>query len=842
MADRARGGSLTHRTIRKVAIRIGVVVAVATVVSFWHVREGLERQSLDQLEKYVEQRRVRESAVFVLASDHLDTFIKAYGRGLSVAADEDPNPRFAALFETRPDGTTRLRRQVFEDHGVSGFIGKHTFIDDDLRRRLIVAYDLLANFGPAWRARFVNLYVVTPEHAVLMYWPGEPWALDASDWEINGKLSLVAAGGDEVIVVDPSAPGLAAEARWSDLYFDYGVNDWMVSTTEPARRDGVHLLSVGHDILLEELFARVLTADLDGTYNLLFRDDGRLIAHPRFMEAIQAQSGELSIPAADDPHLGRIFDLARRRPDGQVVIENHADDEFLAVTQLQGPEWYLVTVFPRELIVDLALDTAQLVLVAGALALLAEIVILTTVLKRQVADPLRELTRATRDVASGHWSTEIKLRRDDELGQLADAFNGMAREIDARETALNERSGRLADVNARLAAELAERERAEREVARHREALYQSEKMNALGSMLAGIAHELNNPLSVVVGRAMLLQETLPEGPHAASIARIRSAAERCARIVKTFLRMARQEAPTRQRVRIDEVIRNAVDMTQYGMPAAGVDVSYDAADDIPEIPADPNQLVQVLTNLLVNARQALGDRPPPRWIRITTAMDEDERHVAVRVADNGPGIPCDIIARVFEPFFTTKPEGEGTGLGLSVSRGLVEAHGGTINVHAPEEGGTVFTIKLPLGDAMTAPEAETTEPRRDLPACRILVVEDELEIADMLVEILSPLGHQIEVANSGRIALSRLDGARFDLVLSDLRMPDLDGAGLFQVLRDQDQELAARVIFVTGDSLSDAARQFLADADRPVIEKPFTPEEVRRLVGDALAGYPRQA
>ena len=171
-----------------------------------------------------------------------------------------------------------------------------------------------SNYGPAWRSRFVNLYVVTPENAVLMYWPDQPWALNASDWEVHGKLALIAGSQDEVLVLGEARPAPAGGQQWSDLYFDYGVNDWLVSATEPVISDGRHLLSVGQDILLHELIERTLRSDLEGTYNLIFRADGRLIAHPRYMEAIQAQSGALAIQDAGDPHLERIFALAQERP------------------------------------------------------------------------------------------------------------------------------------------------------------------------------------------------------------------------------------------------------------------------------------------------------------------------------------------------------------------------------------------------------------------------------------------------------------------------------------------------------------------------------------------------
>ncbi len=516
--------TLARQTLWRVAIRIGAVVTFATIVSYWHVSSGLEEQALEQLEKYVEQRRVRESTVFTLARNNLEAFADAYRREYRLQLQEigttGPRIRFDELFETREDATTRVRERVFEEIGISGFIGKHVPIDDELRRRLVVAVDVLAQYGPAWRSRFANLYTITAENAVLMYWPDQPWALNASDWEIHAKLALAVNNRDGIIVVGEKDQPKPEHSEWSDLYFDYGINEWMVSTIEPVTAGDRYLLSVGHDILLSELFERVLSSDIEGTYNLIFREDGLLIAHPRFMEAIQAQSGALSIQDAGDDHLGRIFELARQTQPNQVIVDNDADDEFLAVTRLHGPGWYLVTVYPQAIVASRAFETARLILVLGAAALLLEIAILYWVLNKQVANPLRGLIGATKRVASGQFDANLDVRRNDEIGQLARSFNVMAQEIEAREATLNERSVTLADLNAQLAHELEERKRAEEEIARQRDALHQSEKLNALGGLLAGIAHELNNPLSIVIGRSMMLEEKLRDTGTAKGSAR----------------------------------------------------------------------------------------------------------------------------------------------------------------------------------------------------------------------------------------------------------------------------------------------------------------------------------
>lgn len=461
--------SITRQTLRKIAIRISLVVAVATVLSYWHVKTRFEQQAVEVLERYVEQRRVRESAIFDLASGNVRTFAEAYQQEIRQTDPRDAEQRFATLFEARPDGTTRLTEAVFKSYGLSGFIGKHVAIDRDLKRRLMVAFDLVRQYGPAWASQFANLYVVTPEGAVIMYWPGQPWALKASDWEISGKTGLLSEGRSPVLVAGVSNTPVADKERWSELYLDYGTNEWLVSVTRPAIEDGRPLMQVGQDILMHDLIGRAVNTELRGTHNLLFTADGRLIAHPRFMDAIQARSGSLPIADTGDPHLTEIHRLAVENTADKAVIRNEKYDEIVALTKLSGPGWILATIYPLSLSAQDAWQAARIVLIMGALALLVELFILSTTLKAQIASPLRELVRATGSIAEGRFGTQLKLDRDDELGDLAQAFTAMARQVDAREMALRERSASLAELNIQLAHQLAERERTEKELARHRE-------------------------------------------------------------------------------------------------------------------------------------------------------------------------------------------------------------------------------------------------------------------------------------------------------------------------------------------------------------------------------------
>lgn len=395
---------------------------------------------------------------------------------------------------------------------------------------------------------------------------------------------------------------------------------------------------------------------------------------------------------------------------------------------------------------------------------------------------------------------------------------------DGREAIL----GFIVDITARKAAE--------DEVALQREALHQAVKMSALGSLLANVAHELNNPLSILLGHAIMLQEEIEPGTEIAEmVGRVHAAAERCARIVKTFLDMARQRPSQRSEVQLNQLIRDTVELMAYGLRSSDITVRLDLDPDLPTIAADGDQLGQVLVNLIVNAQQAMHGQLQRRLLRITTRTGASGGMVQLEAADSGPGIPPEIIKRMFEPFFTTKAPGSGTGLGMSVCRSIVEAHQGTIGAATSPAGGALITVELPV-----RPCNPSTETRAETPATAslaVLVVDDEPEIAAMLGRLLNRLGHSVDVALDGHAALAHVEGRHYDVIISDIRMPGLDGPSLWRRIAVDQPRLARRMLFVTGDTLSRPAAAFLAESGAPCVEKPFRPAQIQAAIESLLAG-----
>lgn len=369
------------------------------------------------------------------------------------------------------------------------------------------------------------------------------------------------------------------------------------------------------------------------------------------------------------------------------------------------------------------------------------------------------------------------------------------------------------------------------ELERQRQSLFQNEKMSALGELLAGVAHELNNPLSVVVGHSLMLREEAVEPDVIRRIEKISGAAERCAKIVKTFLAMARQQPARMEPTEINAVIATAIDVAGYGGQGSGIAIDCDLEEGLPDIVADADQLTQLIINLVINAEQAItksgiGDR-----ILVTSRANGAGTGVDVFVEDNGPGIPEAIRARIFEPFFTTKDVGDGTGIGLAFCHRIIRSHGGQIWLDQDRRLGSRFGMRLPVA-LEAGKEALKTEtgPGND-DGARILVVDDEAEVAELAAEILRKSGFHVDLAQSGLEAVECLKSARYQVVLSDLNMPEMDGAGLYETIARDFPDLLNRTGFITGDTMGRASQNLLRKSKRPYLEKPVSPSELRQLV-----------
>ncbi|HYV19052.1 MAG TPA: ATP-binding protein [Verrucomicrobiae bacterium] len=372
-----------------------------------------------------------------------------------------------------------------------------------------------------------------------------------------------------------------------------------------------------------------------------------------------------------------------------------------------------------------------------------------------------------------------------------------------------------------------------------REHLVQAEKLTALGEVVSGVAHELNNPLAGVLGYAQLLMRGPMEGRQQRSVERILDAALRCQKIVQNLLAFSRRSPSEKRSLGLNGLVDKALDLKEYDLRTAQIEVVKDLEADLPKTMLDFNQMQQVLLNLIQNAQYAMA-RHRGRG-RLVLRTRHRGSQVELRVEDDGPGIAREHLARIFDPFFTTKPVGEGTGLGLSISYGIVRDHGGRIWAESDPGRGTTLVVELPVRQEAGLPQPEPDEPgpgdemdrlRRPL---RLLVVDDEPIILDLLVDALAGR-HSVDTAGGGAEALRKLEQRSYDVVLLDLKMPGVDGRQVYDTMRTRWPAQADRVIFASGDTVHPEARSFIQRTGRPCVDKPFRLEALAAVL-DQVAG-----
>jgi signal transduction histidine kinase/ActR/RegA family two-component response regulator len=395
---------------------------------------------------------------------------------------------------------------------------------------------------------------------------------------------------------------------------------------------------------------------------------------------------------------------------------------------------------------------------------------------------------------------QLKSHRNDELGLVVDRINELLRRIDEQQADLIHR-----------------------------------EKVAALGSMLAEVAHELNNPLAVVTAQAELLAETATDEKTRERADKILRPAKRCANIVRKFLSLARQRKIEKSVLDVRRLIGDSVEMLNYQFAKRNIRIKTEIDPDVARIWGDGAQLGQVLINILINAQQSLIGTDGDKEISVIARLGNGGESVIISVTDTGPGIPGDIRHKIFDHFFTTKPEGRGTGLGLAFCKSVVETHGGTIVMKDVRPHGAEFVIDLPNTTRADVNVIGRAHPDQSLSALRVLVVDDEEPLATSIAEVLTRYGHTATTAFSSEQAMARLDGMEFDVILADVHMPGEDGMDFYRRVLAMDKTMAERFVFVTGDALDPRVIEFFEEQRRPYINKPFELRELIAVVEQVL-------
>jgi len=427
--------SLTMDVMLQMAVRVSIVIIVVSALTYWHIYKTLVSSTIDGLEHYIQERGQRESGIFKLAESNHQIFRASYLAHWQ--QDFFYNDAFFwHVFERRSDQTIRLQKKAYDGYfnhsgliskDVTAYIGANAPIENNaFRKKLLLAYTMVDHFGVAWTRQFANLYVSMPENVNIVYWPGVRWADNATS-----KLNVLS---EEWVYITTRQNNPERKSVWTGLYYDPTALEWMVSLETPIDITPTNTLNIGHDILLNALFERVFNDHLSGTYNFIFREDGRLIAHPAKIKEMNRTRGMLMISQLKDTQLHHYFQTLqsniKNKQKDYFIVES--DDEFLAVSKIDGPGWWFVTVYPKSLLSSPSLKAAKFILIVSLFALVIELIMLYLVMMKKVVGPLETFMDASSAIEGQRYEKitgnvlPLPDHLDNEIGKLAKLFKSMS--------------------------------------------------------------------------------------------------------------------------------------------------------------------------------------------------------------------------------------------------------------------------------------------------------------------------------------------------------------------------------------------------------------------------------
>jgi signal transduction histidine kinase len=537
-----------------------------------------------------------------------------------------------------------------------------------------------------------------------------------------------------------------------------------------------------------------------------FRSGGILVAHTDPKRVMTPVSGK-----------NEAVNLLLNGENGAMeTIDSIGDRDFVGFAQVPALPWGILVSTPgatalaavNKLNLNAALSSVLIILSAGILGLIMAL---------GITGSLRHLVKDAHNIGLGNLDSPLGAAPNDEVGDLSRAFGDMAQHL--KQTLVS------SDI---LAAEIIERKKAEDENQQLRLKAEVSNRLAAIGEMAAGIAHEINNPLTGILGFSEWLakRKDLPEDVTK-QLKTIADGSNQVKSIVKRLLTFGRQTKPQKIRVNINELVDAMLEIRSYVLRTANIKVIKHLDPALPEVTVDPGLIQQVFINLIINAEYAMKKAHGRGTLTVTTEKKVD--HICITFQDDGPGISQKTKDRLFHPFFTTKEVSEGTGLGLSLSHAIIAQHSGTIEVESQPDQGASFTVTLPLTlvseEPLAEEPAETPFSIDRIQAVNVLAVDDEEVVRILIQTLLAGSVHLLDTAASSEEALQKLDGTSYDIVLLDMRMPGMSGMELYEKIKAKNPRLSSLVICMTGDVLSMDIISFLEQNNLVSIIKPFDQE-----------------
>ncbi|MDD5643975.1 MAG: ATP-binding protein [bacterium] len=616
------------------------------------------------------------------------------------------------------------------------------------------------------------------------------------------------------------------KAVWTYPYIDIFSKDWVITCAVPVYLGDLYKGVVCMDIKVNDI-KELLSRDsrVKGGYGFLLYSDGVVLGVPeegykdfqipRYADAGK-NTGVLDILRIGDDYKitsSADFDVRRvaqkiLRKEGNIIKNVNLGNEskIISYSKVGDTGFIYLDVFSAKRVIlpvvsafKEAKNIADILYKSNliiAVSVFSIIILISYLAAGNIAAKVRKLVEGSEQFSSGNLAYSIKMEGGSEFKTIANSMNDMAVSLK-----------------------------------RNQEQLIQHERLSSMAELLSGAAHELNNPLSGVVGYAEILKGIEKDPQKKEKIEYLEQSAKRCKKIVQNMLSFARKVNIEAVPTDVNKLVAEIIDMRLYQTKLKGIQLKFNPGKDMPQTCLDPYQIEQVLINLLLNAEMALEETSGKiRKIEVSTSCDAET--VFIDVSDNGIGIPEKDLGKIFEPFFTTKSMKLGVGLGLSLVYGIIKSHGGSISVKSKQGAGTDFTVKLPIKSLSEFKPRHKRPIEFSLPSkAKILVVEDEKVVAELIKEVIEGDGQIIEIANDGEEGLKALRKNNFDMIIVDYKMPKMTGEDFFN--RALKEKIARRkqFLFMTGDSLHPETQNFFSSLNQSYLEKPFTILELKNIV-----------
>jgi len=845
---------LSRSIIKPLFFLFTFLIIISTYITYNYLINKTEVQFYDQLLEYIVQRGKRESELFKLTRDDLLRFKNEFLFQYTTNPKSDFNDWFKSHLEIHNDGTFRSPPQYFDgvwtkkgtfEQGIGIVMAPGIEKTMEIQRRMGISYDLLLKYGPAWRSRFTNLWFVAPEKVSLTYWPEIPWSLNISaehNWE-----------GEEWFYNTSKKNDPHRDIVWTGIYFDSPANHWMISAALPIDIAGQQIGTIGTDIQSDDLFNRTLSDSLIASYSIILGQDGRVIVHPHKMAEISKDhNAKFSVDSAQDKQLLSIFNKVKSIPSFPAIIDNIGNDEFIAVTKIEGPDWYLISVYSKLLFKEKIAKNAYFMIAMGFGSLLTALFMIYMVVHKKVAQPLGLLTETINDFdaitearseLTGDLSNiEILQSRSDEVGLLVRAFI--------------EKGNRLKTVYQDIGKA---KEHLEEEVASRTQSLIKAKEIaeaanQSKSEFLANMSHELRTPLNVILGFSRLMErDPSVTQDQLENLQLIRRSGDHLLVLINDVLDMSKIEsgriAFNPETFDLFYLLEGIKTMFKQRASDKNLNFSLERQVDVPQyVITDRGKLRQILFNLLGNAinytrrgdimlkiskmdSPLISDFPDQQTLDLNS-----KTWVRFEITDTGIGISQKDIGIIFNQFIQVDQKEvrkSGTGLGLTICQSFVQIMGGCLNVESKEDKGSTFWFDLPIQVPDPDNIVKTESPNRPIglapnrPQYRILIIEDHEESRIVLSKLLEIVGFKVYAVGDGEKGISAVSTFQPDLVLMDIRLPVVDGLTATKIIKSTEVGRNIPIIALTAHAFERERLEILAAGCDDLIRKPYDETEL---------------